>query len=148
MRFPRTLPRAGSVLPLVVIGLVGLIGFVALAIDVGLIVAAKNQAQNAADVAAMTAARSLDGTPGSNLANALANGKAAAKQNSILSQPVQDSEVEITFGYYYYDQNNQTFEPRLSAPSAPDNYNLAQAVVTRTINTTFARVFLGNTITV
>ena len=148
MRFRRTFPRAGSILPFVVIGLVALLGFVALAIDVGLIVAAKNQAQNAADAAAMTAARSLDGTPGSNLANALANGKAAAKQNTILSQAIQDSEVAITFGYYYYDANNQTFEPRLSAPTPPDNYNLAQAVITRAVNTTFARVFGVNSTTV
>ena len=48
--------RRGSVLPLVVISLVALVGFVALAIDVGLIAVAKTQAQNAADTAAMSAA--------------------------------------------------------------------------------------------
>jgi Putative Flp pilus-assembly TadE/G-like len=141
MRFPKKLRRPGSVLPLVVIGLVGLLGFVALAVDVGLIVAAKNQAQNAADVAAMAGARTLDGSPGNNVANATANAKAAAMQNTVLTKAIQDGDVAITHGYYYYDQTNQTFVPRLSAPTPPDNYNLTQAVVTRTDSTAFARVF-------
>ena len=43
--------RRGSVLPLVVVCLVALIGMVALAIDLGLMMVARTQCQNAADAA-------------------------------------------------------------------------------------------------
>jgi uncharacterized membrane protein len=60
--------RSGTILPLVVISLVGMCGFVALAIDIGLIAVAKTQCQNAADAASMAGARSLNGnTTGQNL---------------------------------------------------------------------------------
>jgi uncharacterized membrane protein len=41
-------------------------GFVALAIDLGVIAVAKTQCQNSADAAAMAGARGLDGTAGQN----------------------------------------------------------------------------------
>ncbi len=44
--------RNGSILPLVVVSLVGICGFVALAIDIGMVAVAKTQCQNAADAAA------------------------------------------------------------------------------------------------
>jgi Flp pilus assembly protein TadG len=133
--------RRGSILPLVAICLVGLIGFVALAIDIGLIVAARNQAQNAADLAAMAGARALDGSPGSNVTGATATAIDAAKQNKILGKAVEESEVQITHGYYYYDPGTETFSPRFGTPPPPDRYNLTQAVVTRTDASFFARVF-------
>jgi uncharacterized membrane protein len=58
--------RAGAVLPLVTVCLVALLGFVALAIDVGLMAVARTQAQSAADVAALAGARTLDGKSASN----------------------------------------------------------------------------------
>jgi len=47
----------GAVLPTVAVCLVGLMGFIALAIDIGLMVAARSQCQNAADSAALAGAR-------------------------------------------------------------------------------------------
>ena len=47
------LDRRGSILPLFALMLVGLVGFVALAIDVGMIAIADTQCQNAADNAAV-----------------------------------------------------------------------------------------------
>jgi Flp pilus assembly protein TadG len=58
--------RRGSILPLMVISLVALCGCVALAVDVGLILAARTQCQNAADAAALAGTRALDGAPDSN----------------------------------------------------------------------------------
>ena len=45
--------RRGTILPIVALALVGLCGFVALAIDVGMVLVARTQVQNAADAAAM-----------------------------------------------------------------------------------------------
>jgi Flp pilus assembly protein TadG len=133
--------RRGTILPMLAVCLVTLVGFVALAIDLGMVMVARNQAQNGADVAAMTYARAIDGSASSNLTNAQAKGKEAAMANGILGSPIQDSEIVFTPGYYSYDQGTTTFTPVLSAPSPPDNYNLTQAVVTRTSDTAFARVF-------
>src|SRR5947209_17569038 len=85
----------GSILPLVALALVGLCGFVALAVDVGMLLVARTQCQNAADAAAMAGARTIDGSPSSNLTQATANAKSAAALNQILSRPVASSEVTV-----------------------------------------------------
>ena len=48
--------RRGSILPFLAISLVALCGFAALSIDLGMIMVAKTQAQNAADAAAFAGA--------------------------------------------------------------------------------------------
>ena len=53
--------RRGTVVPLLALTIVALVGFLALAIDLGMLAIAKTQAQNAADLAALTAARTLNG---------------------------------------------------------------------------------------
>ncbi|HZT80786.1 MAG TPA: pilus assembly protein TadG-related protein, partial [Gemmataceae bacterium] len=140
MRLTKGPRRHGSVLPLLTISLVALCGFVALAVDVGLMVVARTQAQNAADAAAMAGARSIDGSPSGNVANATLNAQAAAAANTVLGKSVQTSEVTIRHGAYHYDPTAQKFSPQFP-PQAPDNYNLTQATVTRTSATAFARVF-------
>ena len=57
---PSTL-RRGTVLPLVVLTMMILLGFLALAIDLSMLAIAKTQVQQAADLVALTAARSLNG---------------------------------------------------------------------------------------
>src|SRR5215469_14967021 len=58
--------RRGTVLPLVALCIVALLGLVALAVDVGLMMVARNQCQNAADSAATAAARALNGDVSNN----------------------------------------------------------------------------------
>lgn len=142
--------RRGSILPLTAIGLVAILGFIALAIDVGMLMVARNQAQNAADTAAMTAARAIDGSPSGNLTGAEAKGREAATRNKILSVQIDPSEVSFENGYFYYDQNSSTFQPVIGTPSGADNYNLSQAVVrtNRSNNAAFARVFMINDLNV
>ena len=48
----KTSARRGVILPYVAISMVALLGFVALAIDLGMVMVAKTQTQNAADAAA------------------------------------------------------------------------------------------------
>jgi Flp pilus assembly protein TadG len=142
MRYGRARTRReGAILPLVVISLVALLGFVALAVDIGMVVAAKTQAQNAADAAAMAGARAIDGSPGGNITNAIATGTAVATANSILNAPVQSGSVTMQPGYYHYDQTSQQFTAVLSAPTSPETYNLMKATVSQSSPSAFARVF-------
>jgi hypothetical protein len=134
--------RRGSALPFLAICMVGLCGFTALAVDVGMIAVAKNQAQNAADGAALAAARSIDGSASPNLfgaGGATANARSEASNNPILSVPVKSAELTLQFGSYHYDDPTQTFVPQYP-PVAPDTYNLAQASVAHRVSTAFAQV--------
>src|SRR5262249_60862523 len=90
-----TLRRGGSILPLVAVSLIALCGFVALAVDVGMIVVARTQAQTAADAAAMAGARSLDGTPSGNTDQATTNAQHTAAADVILSVPIPTSEAAV-----------------------------------------------------
>jgi Flp pilus assembly protein TadG len=143
--------RRGTVLPLMVVCLVGMCGFVGLAIDLGLVAVAKTQCQNAADAAAMAGARSLDGTPGQNLGStttvgsAMSNCQAIAMANIVLNQNIQASNVVMLFGTFHYDTTNQVFTPTFpdSNGTLPtgDNYNLVQVTINTTVQTTFASAF-------
>ena len=53
----RTSTRRGAVLIYITISLVALLGFIALAIDLGVVMVARTQIQNAADAAAFAGAR-------------------------------------------------------------------------------------------
>jgi Flp pilus assembly protein TadG len=122
-----------------VLALVMLCGFVALAVDVGLVAVAKTECQNAADTAALTGARSLDGGDSPDLTTATANARAAATSNTILGGSVQASEVTVQHGAYHYDTTTQKFSAQFP-PVAPDTYNLTRVTVARQCDTTFARV--------
>src|SRR3954465_5683308 len=108
---PLTTRRDGAVLPLVTVCLVGLVGFVALAIDVGMVAVARTQAPGAADVAALAGARTLDGkTVNNNRFNAEAEAVEAATSNSILATPITPTEGTVaTAGVYRYDTGLQRF---------------------------------------
>jgi Flp pilus assembly protein TadG len=131
--------RRGSILPLTALCLVGLCGFVALAVDVGMVAVAKTQVQNAADAAAVAATRSIDGSALPNFALANSEAQSAAALNPVLSVPLQSSELTITYGAYHYDPTSQTFYPQYP-PQAPDNYNLAAVTVSHRMTTAFAAV--------
>src|SRR5438874_127909 len=87
--------RVGSVLPAVVICLVALLGCVALAIDIGMMMVARTQCQTVADAAAMAGARTLNGdvANNNNYSNVGPNVVAIATASKVLSQPVQASWV-------------------------------------------------------
>jgi Flp pilus assembly protein TadG len=139
-RRPRPAKRSrGAILPLTVVALVGLCGFVALSVDLGMLAVARAQAQDAADSAAVAGVRSLNGSTGSNLAGATAAAIAQATQNTVLGTKLQSSEVSVLNGAYHYNYSSQTFSP-VFPPGANDNYNLTQVSITHTYATTFANV--------
>jgi Flp pilus assembly protein TadG len=114
--------RRGTILPLLALTIVGLVAFLALSIDVGMLVVAKAQAQQAVDLAALTAARTLNGNAGDNYNEAAAttNAQNILTYNVILGQSIQPSQLQLTYGSYDYNQNTQTFNanfpPTTGAP--------------------------------
>src|SRR5580700_1969084 len=108
----RATTRHGVIVPYVALSLVALLGFLALAIDLGMIMVAKTQAQNAADAAAFAAARTLTGGASSNTTQAVTNGQTAANANRVLGTNIPAANVTITNGAYHYDSTTQTFYPQ------------------------------------
>src|ERR1700730_11007414 len=87
--------RRGTIVALLALTMVALVGFLGLAIDLGMLAIAKTQAQNAADVAALTAARTLNGNPSGtyNNASATTNAQNILTFNYILGQTIQSSQL-------------------------------------------------------
>ncbi len=140
--YPRLRNRPGAILPLVLISLVGLLGFVALAIDLGMIAVARNQCQNAVDSAAMAGARTLNGDASNNWNSTAAINKATttAGQNKILSESVEPAEVTVELGSYTYDTAQNKFEVQI--PGTPgENLSVARVTVNHTSESGFARIF-------
>ena len=135
-----TSSRRGAILLYVAISMVALLGFMALAIDLGMAMVAKTQTQNAADAAAFAGVRTLTGGANPNTAQATGNAQAAAAANTVLGTSVNAANVTVTHGAYHYDPGTQTFYPQFP-PVAPDNYNLTQATVTQGNSTFFAKIF-------
>ena len=110
--------------------LVVLVGFLALAIDIGMLAIARSQAQNAADVAALTAARTVNGDPSTsyNQANATSNAQAIVSYNAILRQPIASTQLALTYGTYDYNQSSQTF-----GANYPGTANMPYTAVTATV---------------
>lgn len=101
----------GVIVPLTVVALVGLCGFIALSVDLGMLAVARAQCQDAADAAAVAGARSLNGSTGSNLSGATSAAIAQATRNTVLGVSLTTSEVSVLNGTYHYDYGSQTFYP-------------------------------------
>jgi hypothetical protein len=132
--------------------MVGLLTFLALAIDLGMLAIAKTQSQNAADLAALTAARTLNGNSTSvnnsgayNNSTATANAQTVLAYNNILGASIQSSQLTLTYGSYDYSQTNQSF-----SANYPPTTGVPWTAVAATVNTTslpgaFSNV-LGNSL--
>src|SRR3954447_402609 len=103
--------RRGTILPLLAVCVVALVALVALAVDLGMIMLARNHAQNAADVAALSAVRVLNGDTAAdnNRTAAAPAAQAVAVQNFVTNQPITASNVSTTVGYYSYDSTQGKF---------------------------------------
>ena len=123
--------RRGTVVPLLALTITVLLAFLALAIDLGMLAVAKAQAQQAADLAALTAARTLNGNSGLtyNQAAATTNAQNILSYNVILQQSIQASQLQLTYGSYDYNQSSQTFNANYPATSGVP-YTAVAATVT------------------
>ncbi len=139
----RSACRRGSVLPLLATTLVALVGFLALAIDIGMVAIAKSQAQNAADLAALTAARTLvgDSTVNYNQTTATTNAQNIANFNKILGQAIQTSQLGITYGTYDYNQTTQTFSANFPGTSNTPTTAVSTTVTSNNMSAAFSTIF-------
>ncbi len=111
--------RKGTVIPLLAFCAVALFGFVALAIDLGMIIVARSECQNAADAAALAGARVLDNRypPGSDpdaydnrRLDAEANARAVVVANQFLNQKFAPERVtRAKAGLYDYQLDSERF---------------------------------------
>jgi Flp pilus assembly protein TadG len=132
------------------VGVTALFGFVALAIDLGMVILSRAAAQNAADTAALTGARTLDnrvpfGTLADNYDNqrdtALANALASVVSNSSLNLNTLTAGT-VNVGIYDYDADAQVFRPSFPG-SKPTGKAWTSVVVNVAANqpSFFSRVF-------
>ncbi len=93
--------------------LIGLCSFVALAIDLGLLAVSRTQAQNAADVAALVGARTLNNKPtstNSNLYQAVQLARQSATGNPHMGVKYNNADInKIEVGQYLYNASAQEF---------------------------------------
>ncbi|MGA2797235.1 MAG: pilus assembly protein TadG-related protein [Thermoguttaceae bacterium] len=101
----------GVILLLAVFLIVVLLAMIAFAVDLGYLMMAKTQLQNAADSAALAAAGSM----GQSLNIATNAAKTFAGQNLVGQQPVQLAAADVTYGTW--DKNTNTFTPVSSGPA-------------------------------
>jgi Flp pilus assembly protein TadG len=138
--------RRGTVLPLLAVTLVALLGFVALAIDVGLMAMARTQCQNAADCAALAGARTLSGNQSANdnFANCEPAARKAVSANQVQGVAINGNDttnIVVNIGAYSYDPTAGLFTIKLPKGSS-DPYDLVQVNITVPNNATFfGRVF-------
>ena len=140
--------RRGAILPLMVICLIALFGMVALAIDLGVIALARNQCQNAADIAAMAGVRMLTGdvSANNNYDAVEPMAKATASSNEVLGSLVDPNRVTVSIGYYAYNSTAQRFQPVFGANKpAAENWSTVEVNVTTHQKTFFAKIFNINT---
>jgi Flp pilus assembly protein TadG len=136
--------RSGTIVTLLALSMVSLCAFMALAIDIGMLTVAKAQTQNAADLAALTAARTLNGSSTSSTYNnvaATANAQAILSYNAILSQTIQSSQLTLTYGSYDYNQTTQTFSANYPPTTGVAWTAAAATVSSNNLPGAFSRIF-------
>ena len=137
MTSKRTRRRTGTVLVLLLMCLIPLIAFLALAIDLGMLAVARTQCQDAADLAALAGVRALDGSTNNNYSAVTPTAQQAATRNSILTSPITNSQVSLQIGRYVYNSTNQRFEGQFPGPST-ENWTLVQATVSPNVSSQLA----------
>ena len=140
---PKQHQRTGVALPVVTVCLIGLISFVALAIDIGLMIVARTQCQNAADIAALAGARTLNGKdPNNNVTAASAMALTAATNNAVLNTAISASQVvAINAGIFRYDTTAQHFTAVFGqTPGANEAYGAMQVMIVTQQPTIFSRI--------
>lgn len=142
--------RAGTILPLLAVSTVAIFGFVAFAIDIGMVALARCQCQNAADCSALAGARTLSGDPlnNNNFGNCEPGARKAASANLVLGKSINGNDpqvVKIEIGSYTFDPSSNTFVEMIPKATT-DNYSLVRSTVNSNgNNTAFAKIFGINT---
>jgi Flp pilus assembly protein TadG len=144
--------RRGSVVPMLAVCVIALFSFVALAIDLGMMMVARTECQNAADSAALAGARTLDNrVPAGQTEDqynnqnttAVTNADTAITNNIFLSQNYTNAQItNVSVGEYAYNTTTQTFYPNFTLTTKPPGtaWSAVQVTVDGTQPTYFAKV--------
>src|SRR5262245_24413310 len=136
MKIQPRMHRRGTILPLLAVTCFALFGFVALAVDLGMLMVARTECQNAADAAALIGARTLDNNvPEGMTESAYDNQRPAAitaattmvRSNYLLKNTFafSDSTIDkVEIGIYDYNTTNQLFQPTFPAANADPTIKL------------------------
>ena len=142
--------RRGSIVPMLAVCVTALFMFVALAVDLGMLMVARTEFQNAADTGALTGTRNLDNKPAStdnNKVTAEAQARVVIKQNLNLSTAFTDAEIQsVTVGTYDYSTALGLFQ--LAYPATiptTKSWTATKVTLSGSQPTYFARVFGVNT---
>jgi Flp pilus assembly protein TadG len=135
--------RRGTIVPLLALTIVALVGFLALSIDLGMMAVAKAQTQQAADLAALTAARTLDGNASINYNQSAAttNAQNIVGYNVVLGNALQSSQLQLSYGSYDYNQSTQTFNANFPATSGVPTSAVAATVTVTNLSGAFSVIF-------
>jgi Flp pilus assembly protein TadG len=119
------------------------LSFLALAIDLGMVAISKTQAQQAADLAGLAAARSLNGSAASNYnqSGATTNAQNLLSYNRVLGQQIQASQLQLTYGSYDYNQTTQTFSANYPPTTGAPTTAVTATVTTGSSPAAFSNVF-------
>jgi hypothetical protein len=141
----RSARRHGTIATLLALTMVIVVGFLGLAIDLGMLAIAKTQTQQAADLAALTAARTLNGnsTGNYNQSAATTNAQNILTYNNILGQSIPSSLLTLTYGSYDYNQSTQAFVANYPPTSGVPTTAVAATVTTTSLQGAFSKIF-GN----
>src|SRR5262249_33897697 len=130
--------------------LIGLMAFLALAIDIGMMAVARTQAQAAADISALAGARTLAGNPGNNRAKAEGEAREAARAHTILGGQIADGHIPaVNSGGFRDNRACQNFDVDCSnPPKGKEAYGLMQVRLRADMNTCFGKVLGVNSIAI
>jgi hypothetical protein len=105
--------RPGTIIPILGVCIGALFGFIALAVDLGMLAVSRTQSQNGADVAALVGTRTLNNKNGvafNNLPAAITALRNTVTSNAHLSANFTNTQIgKIEVGQYAYNQTSQTF---------------------------------------
>jgi len=144
--------RRGSIVPLLAVCVIGLFAFIALAIDLGMMMVSRTECQNAADAAALAGVRTLDNrVPAGqtedqydNQAGAAStNARTAITNNVFLNRNYTNAQItDVTVGLYDYDTSTQSFAPNFTYATKPVGkaWSAVQVTVDGTQPTYFGKV--------
>jgi Flp pilus assembly protein TadG len=138
----RPILRRGIILPLLALTIVVMVGFLALAIDLGMMAIAKTQVQQAADLAALTAMRTLNGNSSTNYNQSAAttNAQNVVTYNSILGTSLQSSQLQLTFGSYDYNQTAGTFQANFPPTTGSATTAISTTVTSSSLPGAFSKI--------
>jgi len=130
-------------LPIIALLMVTMVGFLALSIDVGMLSIAKTQTQQAADLAALTAARTVNGSAsmGYNQTAATTNAQNCLTYNVVLGSSIPSSRLSLTYGSYDYNQTTQAFNANYPATTGQATSAVSATVNSGNLPVAFASAF-------